>query len=580
MSRRRTPLFAALFVLVATIAQAHLVVDVRLSVSAPAFVPVGQPFSYQVVADVLANDEAVDVVVTARLSPGVLYTGASGEGWACDGKSGVVTCSADEIRAGPNELSLHVVAPSAFGPINTLVSIVSNGSVDLNPANDRAAATTTVYDPAACAPASIQILQPGGDNAVVASPVRLAWSAVPNARGYEVYASVDGERSALVAATRETAVLVPFVSGHVEWRVDALFPLCPTIAAHTARFVSSGAPESLLLNTLAGASNRAGVADGPLEAAAFQAPTGLALDSRGNLFVADAGSNAIREVSQRTVTTPSGTAGAAGAVDGRPAAFNGPAGIAISPADDFLFIADEKNQTVRMRYPGDRTLGYVITIGGAVGAPGADDGTGESSRFSAPAAVAVDPRGTVYVVDSGNNSIRKLTTVPDYIGYYTTATLTGGAAGSDDGSLPVARFRSPSGVAVDGETLVYVADSGNHTIRRIANRVVTTIAGQAGASGNRDGIGSDARFNNPTAIAVDQRGNAYVCDTGNSTIRKVSPTGVVTTVAGLDPGDKLRSPRGITIDETGAIYVSDTGNHRILIGRVVVPPVRRRATLR
>jgi sugar lactone lactonase YvrE len=572
----RSIVFAFLIALVAASASAHLVVDVKLSVTAPAFVPIRQPFSYRIVADVLANDEAVDVVVTTTLPASVGYVGASGEGWSCGELSHVVTCSSEEIEAGPNILTLDVTAPSTPGPIVTNVSIASLGSVDLNARNDSDSASSFAYDPAVCPAASIQILQPADGASLLASPARLSWTAVPNARAYEVYAAVEGERTARVATTSETPVTVPFPRGSVAWHVDALFSSCPTISSAPRTFVSVGQPETLAITTLAGAPNRPGSVDGPASQASFQAPAGLALDHAGNLFVADATDFTIREISGGTVTTPSGTSSLAGSEDGRPASFASPMGLAISPADDFLFIADPLNQTLRMRYPGDRALGYVITIGGARGEAGAVDGLAEVSRLSSPAAVAVNPRGTLYVADSGNHRIRSLTTVPDYIGYYSTSTLAGGSAGSADGPLESAQFRSPAGIAVDGETIVYVADTGNHTIRKIENGIVTTLAGLAGIPGSSDGHGADARFKGPSAIAVDALGNLYVCDTGNQTIRKVAPSGLVTTVAGLDANGGLSHPGGITIAASGAIYISDTGNHRVVIAHVVAPLIRQR----
>jgi sugar lactone lactonase YvrE len=225
-----------------------------------------------------------------------------------------------------------------------------------------------------------------------------------------------------------------------------------------------------------------------------------------------------------------------------------------------------------LRYPGDATLGFVITIGGAAGQPGEANGLAEVSRFSDPTAVAADPRGRLYIADTGNHRIRKMESVPGYTGYYGTATLAGSGAGSDDGPLATARFRSPAGVAVDGEETIYVADTGNHTIRKISGGVVTTIAGLAGSPGAADGHGSHARFTSPTAIAVDARGNLYVCDPGNHAIRKVAPSGFVTTV--IAPGI-LSSPSGIAIDASGAIYIADSGNHRVRVASVARP--RRRA---
>ena len=143
-------------------------------------------------------------------------------------------------------------------------------------------------------------------------------------------------------------------------------------------------------------------------------------------------------------------------------------------------------------------------------------------RASRPSGVAVDGAGNVYVADQGNCTIRKVTAA----GVVTTLAGTAGTAGSADGTGAAARFNAPSGVAVDGAGNVYVADQFNHTIRKItAGGVVTTLAGTAGCRAARTAPGAAARFNAPCGVAVDGAGNVYVADSGNATIRKVTPTG-------------------------------------------------------
>jgi uncharacterized repeat protein (TIGR01451 family) len=555
-----------------------------MSVAAPAFVASRQAFQYTVVADDLANDSALGVVVTATLPSSVSFTKASAAGWSCSESKRVVTCSAESIGPGRNVITIDVIAPAVAGAITASVSVLSLGTVDSVTSNDTASVTTTIYDPAACPASSIQLLEP-----VSGTVTRLAWTPVPNAKSYAVYTSVEGEEATVAATTTETSISLPIERGNVDWRVEALLGTCPTILSSSGHFLSTGRPAALAVSTFAGRADRTGALDGSRSEATFLSPTGLALDSAGNLFVADAGSFTIREISGNTVTTPAGTPLAPGALDGRPASFARPLGITISPGDDFLFVADRENAAVRLRYPGDRLLGFVTTIGGLLGQPGMADGLAEVSRFGTPSAIASDPRGRLYVADTANHRIRKMTSVPGYVGYYETFTFAGGAEGSADGAAAQARFRNPSGVAVDGELIVYVADTGNHTIRKITNGIVGTVAGVAGTAGSTDGYGAAARFNAPTAIAVDARGNLYVCDTGNHTIRKVSPSGLVTTVAGLagtsgsDDGTgviaRLSAPGGITVDANGAIYIADTGNHVIRIAHVAIPAGdRRRAT--
>ena len=158
--------------------------------------------------------------------------------------------------------------------------------------------------------------------------------------------------------------------------------------------------------------------------------------------------------------------------------------------------------------------------------------TGNSIRFNNPQGVAVDGNGNVYVADTGNHTIRKI--MPD--GVATIVAGSPGISGSTDGIGNGARFNEPNGVAVDINGNLYVVDTGNHTIRKITPAgVVTTIAGSPGVSGSTDGPGRFARFNSPRGLAVDGNGNVYVVDQWNHTIRKISPAGDVITFAG-SPG--------------------------------------------
>src|SRR5262249_6554694 len=153
------------------------------------------------------------------------------------------------------------------------------------------------------------------------------------------------------------------------------------------------------------------------------------------------------------------------------------------------------------------------------------DGTGTNASFNNPNGVTVDNSGNFYVADAGNNLIRKVTAVG------IVRTIAGCPPGSADGVGSTARFNGPSGLAVDAAGDVYVADRGNCTIREIAPLgLVTTLAGSVGHPGSADGIGTDAHFNGPTGIAADLTGNLYVADNGNFPIRMITPAGVVTTI--------------------------------------------------
>jgi len=171
---------------------------------------------------------------------------------------------------------------------------------------------------------------------------------------------------------------------------------------------------------------------------------------------------------------------------------------------------------------------------------GTADGTGSAARFANPWGVAVDTNGNIYVADTINYTIRKVTPA----GLVTTLAGLAGQSGSADGTGSAARFNGPSGVAVDTAGNVYVSDQHNDTIRKVTsvgtNWVVTTLAGLAGSPGGANGIGSLARFNRPSGVAVDTNGNVYVTDELNNAIRKVTPNGTnweVTTLAGSSSGD-------------------------------------------
>ena len=199
------------------------------------------------------------------------------------------------------------------------------------------------------------------------------------------------------------------------------------------------------------------------------------------------------------------------------------------------------------------------TMAGEAQAVGCTDGNGSTARFNSPAGVAVDSVGNLYVADTGNSTIRKVTPA----GAVTTLAGLAGVTGSADGIGSAARFNHPQGVAVDIRGDLYVGDTNNSTIRRIASDgMVTTFAGQAGANGNVDGAGSVARFCGPLSMAVDQSGIVYVADRGNYTIRKITPDGVVSTLAtslaatfGLrNPGD---GPESVAVDAAGNVYAAD-----------------------
>jgi sugar lactone lactonase YvrE len=262
-----------------------------------------------------------------------------------------------------------------------------------------------------------------------------------------------------------------------------------------------------------------------------------------------------------------GDMGGAGNVDGTGSAarFNVPFGVATDSAGN-VYVADTFNHTIRRITP----TGAVSTRAGTAGVTGSTDATGAAARFNLPRGVATDGAGNVYVADTFNHTIRRITPT----GAVSTLAGTAGVTGSADATGAAARFGSPFGIATDGAGNVYVADTQNSTIRKITPAGdVTTLAGTAGVTGSTDATGAGALFNRPSGIATDSAGNVYVADTFNHTIRKITPEGVVSTLAGTTgvtgstdatgAGALFNRPLGIATDGAGNVYVADTNNHTI-----------------
>ena len=252
-------------------------------------------------------------------------------------------------------------------------------------------------------------------------------------------------------------------------------------------------------------------------AASFREPNGVVFGGDGNLYVLDSANHTIRKVTPAGEVTTFAGSGSSGSDDGTgtAASFNYPRGVAVD-GDGNLYVADTYNSTIRKVTP----AGVVTTFAGS-GSYGSDDGTGTAASFADPRGVAFGGDGNLYVADTNNHSIRKVTPA----GVVTT--LAGsGSSGSDDGTGTAAGFGEVMGAAFDGDGNLYVADAGNNTIRKITPAgEVTTLAGSAGSSGSINGIGPAARFSSPRGVAVDGDGNLYVTDTYNSKIRKVTPAG-------------------------------------------------------
>lgn len=312
--------------------------------------------------------------------------------------------------------------------------------------------------------------------------------------------------------------------------------------------------------------------DGTGSVARFNNPFGLARGEDGTLYIADRANNRIRKVTpDGAVSTLTGST--FGYEDGNlgAAKFNSPNGIAID-AKGTLYIADTDNHAIRKITP----TGVVSTVAGKFSAAALTDGIGSAARFNNPYGVALDQAGQLYVADYGNHAIRKI--VFDENGTATVTTLAGNkVAGFRDGQGKDAQFNQPTALVVDPNGDVYVADRRNNRIRKIgSDGSVLTIAGSGIPASSDATVPLKAEFSSPNGITRDTAGNLFVTDTGSGKIRKIHPSGEVSTLAGSGelghltgwaPFAKFYRPAGIVIDNKGFIYVLDQREARVLVIR-------------
>jgi sugar lactone lactonase YvrE len=327
------------------------------------------------------------------------------------------------------------------------------------------------------------------------------------------------------------------------------------------------------VSTLAGMPENFGNSDGPKDDVRFSSLGSIASDGRGNLFIADGGVLRKLVVASGTVTTFAGSADGAGySADGlgTAARFGNLRGLAADGLGNLL--ATDLNAIRKI----DLVTGAVTTLAGSPDEPGTSDGTGSAARFDGPDAVACDGAGSLFVADTGNYTIRKVD-----IASGTVTTLAGRAraGGSDDGIGTAALFFQSGGLACDDAGNLFVADTGNHAVRKIevATGRVATLAGSATSAGKADGIGTSARFDDPVGIVFDGKGNLFVGDVNNHTIRKiVIATQTVGTVAGtsgrmgivlgpLPAG--LSTPAALAMAPSGDLLIGDASERAVLAVR-------------
>ncbi len=314
------------------------------------------------------------------------------------------------------------------------------------------------------------------------------------------------------------------------------------------------------LSTFAGTGVK-GTADGPVGNATFFFPRGLSFDASGNLFFTDLGNSTVRKISALgVVSTLAGSPANNDFADGSGsnARFNFPVGIAVAK-DGTIFVADEFNHRIRKITP----AGVVSTFAGTT--PGFTNGTGTNARFSNPRGIAIDTEGTLYIADTGNNRIRKIT--PSGV----VSTLAGSNAGFADATGTEALFNNPESLVLDPDGNLLVTDRQNQRIRKITPAgVVTTFAG-TGNVGFVDGAAGNAFFNFPRGIAIDAESNVYIADTGNHRIRKISSSGIVSTLAGSSRGFTnsvgvaalFNQPTDLVLTPNRDLIITDSNNNVI-----------------
>ena len=322
---------------------------------------------------------------------------------------------------------------------------------------------------------------------------------------------------------------------------------------HSVRKVSGG-----VITTVAGNGTQGYSGDnGPAISAELAGPYGIAVDAASNLYIGDAPANRVRKVSGGVITTVAGNGLPGYSGDNGPAAsaqLNYPYGVSVDAAGN-LYIADSNNYRIR------KVSGGMITTvaGNGTTGFGGDNGPATSAQLQ-PTGVAVDAAGSLYIADALNNRIRKVSN-----GVITTVAGNGTPAFSgDNGPATNAELYLPYGVAVDAASNLYIADTFNYRIRNVSGGVITTVAGNGTEGFGRDtGPATSSPLYYPYGVAVDSAGNLYIADTDNQRIRKVS-NGVISTVAGDGPSpDYLSFPQGVAVDSAGNLYIADTNNHSI-----------------
>lgn len=428
------------------------------------------------------------------------------------------------MRLARPRTSFQQLRPALAGALLALALAACGGGGDTPPA---APAAFTIAG-------SVAGLEPG-------NPV-----AVLNNGGDELTLGADGNFAFATAVTGAYAVTV----GRQPFAQDCTVAnAAGTAVADVADVRVNCAPYAAFVRTVAG-DGSAGGADGNGAAASFDSPRGLATDTAGNLYVSEWNGGRLRKV------TPAGEVSTV--ATGLGAVF----GVAVG-SDGNFYVAQPNGRTILKVTPS----GTVSTFAGS-GVAATVNGNGTAAAFNTPTGVVFDRAGNLYVAEYWGHCIRKITPAGDV-----TTFAGSGVQGATDGPAAAASFNHPNALAIDEDGALYVADSSNARIRKIApDGLVSTLAG-TGATGSGDGPAATATFRNPYGIAVGPEGAVYVADAGASKLRRISRTGVVSTIAGTGAGGStdgaattvatLGTPAGLAFDAAGNLYFGDATIHKV-----------------
>ncbi len=366
-------------------------------------------------------------------------------------------------------------------------------------------------------------------------------------------------------------------------KTNTLFIRCMTLLLAAVGTTHANAQT---ISTYAGTGTGGFYGDGGAATAAqIYLPYGLAVDASNNLYICDQQNERIRKVSASgIITTIAGNGTAAYGGDGGAATaaqFNDPAGVVVDASNN-VYVADRVNNRIRKITP----AGIISTFAGIGSAGYSGDGAAATAaQVNDPWGIGIDPSGNIYIADRGNNSIRKVNTS----GVISTVAGYGSYGYSGDGAAATAaKMRYPTSVTADGSGNIFIADEFNNCIRKVdPSGIITTFVSTGTTSGGYSGDGGPAtaaQVNFPRGVALDAAGNLYIDDLGNHRIRKVSTSGIISTVAGLGTagfsGDggaataaQLNSPYGIALDASGDLFISDEVNHRVRKVTACVSPV-------